>query len=96
MNWRRLYATCQILSVVWLLSIGMGIFWSFLLAGIVRVAFHLNEGSTLIFVAIPVAIAIAIWGVIYLPAHFRKAGILSDDPRKFGPWFEKKNEKNLN
>ncbi|MDR5822309.1 MULTISPECIES: hypothetical protein [unclassified Caballeronia] len=26
--------------------------------------------------------------VRYLPAHLRKAGMLSDDPEKFGPWFK--------
>jgi hypothetical protein len=32
-------------------------------------------------------IVLSIWFALILPKHLRKAGMLSDDPSKFGRWF---------
>jgi hypothetical protein len=43
----------------------------------------------MLFIFCPVALALVIYLVWKLPPSLRKAGMLSDDPSTFGPWFKK-------
>lgn len=86
MNWRRLYAVLQIQLMVLLTAmIGAGC-WSFLVAGLCRVMLKLDEDMALLAIGLPLFIVLLIVLIRLLPKQLRKAGMLSDDPVRFGPW----------
>jgi hypothetical protein len=88
MNWRRLYATMEIWAAVGLFSLFGSGCWSFVIAGICRLAFKLEESSAYLLIGLPLFIVLSIWFIRISPKHLRKAGMLSDDPETFGPWFK--------
>ncbi|WP_157645019.1 hypothetical protein [Burkholderia ubonensis] len=88
MNWRRLYATTQIYGVVGGVAVGGAGCWSFLVAGLCRIAFDLGENESMLLIGLPLFIILFFVFVKHLPKSLRKAGMLSDDPEKFGPWFK--------
>lgn len=88
MNWRRLYAASQIFFTVCLASsVGAGC-WSFLVSGLCRIAFKMDDTIALLSIGLPLFIILFFVFARYLPKPLRKAGLLSDDPEKFGPWFK--------
>ena len=87
LNRRRVLATLQISVVLGGLIIGAGSLYATIIAGIFRYIFGLDEGTALLWIGGPIFLIFSVWGVIYLPSPLRKAGILSDDPRRFGSWF---------
>lgn len=87
MNWRRLYATVQIVGVVGGASIGSAVLYTVMLIGICRRMIGLSDNVSVFAVGLPFFIVLLIVFVKYLPKPLRKAGMLSDDPEKFGPWF---------
>jgi hypothetical protein len=86
MNWAKLYAFLQKWLVITSASVISGE-WGFILAGICRIFFGLEDATALI--GLPLFFIIMIWGMIYLPAALRKAGMLSVEPKDLGPWFNK-------
>jgi hypothetical protein len=88
MNWRRLYATVEICFTVGLFALcGAGL-WSFVVAGLCRIIFELGDNESMLWVGLPLFIGINIWLIRVLPKSLRKAGIISDEPERFGPWFK--------
>lgn len=88
MNWRRAYAAFQIWFMVCLAStIGAGC-WSFLVAGLCRLMFKLDENIALLAIGLPMFLILLIVFIRFLPKPLRKAEMLSDDPERFGPWFK--------
>lgn len=87
MIWRRLYATVQIVGVVGGASIGSAVLYTVMLIGICRRMIGLSDNVSVFAVGLPFFIVLLIVFVKYLPKPLRKAGMLSDDPEKFGPWF---------
>lgn len=91
MNWRRLYAILEICGTVSLFSfVGAG-FWSFIVAGLCRTAFRLDDNKVMLLIGLPLFIVMTIWLIRVLPKHLRKGGMLSDELKKFGPWFKSDN-----
>lgn len=88
MNWWRLYATLQIGFIVFVASATVSIFWAFVIAEICRFIFGLDENKALLLIGLPFLIILFSWSVRALPNALRKAGMLSDEPEKFGPWFK--------
>lgn len=88
MNWRRLYSVIQICLVVGGAAIVGAIFWAMVATGICRIAFGLGEDPAMLYIFVPLCIAVAVCLVRMLPKHLRKAGMLSDEPSTFGPWFK--------
>jgi hypothetical protein len=86
MNWRRLYAAFQIYLVVGGAAVVGATFWAMVIAGICRFAFELDENAAVLFIFIPLFLALAIYLVKALPKPLRRAGMLSDEPERFGPW----------
>ncbi len=87
MNWARLYSTLQIWFAVCIASMTGAVFWSFLLTGGVRWVFGMDENSAMLFVCLPSFIVLMFWLVPRIPKDLRGAGLLSDEPERFGPWF---------
>jgi hypothetical protein len=90
MNWRRFYATIQVGAVVGGVALGGAGCWAFIIAGLFRIVFHLDENKSMALIALPLFIGLLIWFIRLLPRHLRKTGILSDDPKRFGPWLKRK------
>jgi hypothetical protein len=88
MNWSRLYATFQIWLTVCVASMVGAAFWSLLLVGACRLVFGMDESVAMSFICIPAFLLLTIIFVRFLPKDLRKAGMLSDAPVNFGPWFK--------
>jgi hypothetical protein len=88
MNWRRLYAMVQIWFIVFLVAVFSAGFYSVIVIGICRRLIGLSDGLSVFAIGIPFFIVLLVLHVRLLPKPLRKAGMLSDDPAKFGPWFK--------
>lgn len=87
MNWSRVYAVFQTWFIVCIASaVGAGC-WSFLFAGLCRLAFRLGEEAALLSIGLPLFLVLLTLFIWFLPKPLRKAGMLSDEPETFGPWF---------
>jgi hypothetical protein len=95
MNWRRLYATVQIWAVLGGVATGGAVCWSFVIAGLCSIAFHLEENESMLLIGLPILIMLSIGFIRVLRKHLRKAGMLSDDPTEFGPWFIKHSDNKI-
>ena len=88
MNWHRLYATFQIWFVV-CLAAGFGAGCNTVVViGICRKLLGWSDGVSVFGAGIPAFIVMFIVFAKHLPKPLRKAGMLSDDPETFGPWFK--------
>ncbi|WJF90030.1 hypothetical protein QS306_13155 [Paraburkholderia bonniea] len=88
MNRRRLYATIQRGMVIGGAALGGAGCWAFVIAGILRLTFQIDENKAILLIGLPLFTVLTIWFIRLLPKHLRKAGILSDEPEKCGPWFK--------
>ncbi|AJY16872.1 hypothetical protein UA19_03247 [Burkholderia multivorans] len=88
MNWRRLYATAQIWLMVCLVSIFSTGCYTVVLIGICRKLMGLSDGVSAFSIGLPFFIVFLVLHIRFFPKPLRKAGMLSDDPSKFGPWFK--------
>lgn len=87
MNWRRLHATLQSTSVVWGSAVGASIFFAMLATRLCRLAFKLAEGPAMLFLFCPLCLLLVVYWFRALPPRPRAAGMINDDPWRFGPWF---------
>ena len=92
MNWKRLYAFVQMTGVVWGSAVGAGIIFAMLATALCRFALNIDEKPAMLFVFCPVFPVLMVYWVKKLPSRLRKAGMLSDNPEKFGPWFKRDDE----
>ncbi|MEJ2768264.1 hypothetical protein [Mycetohabitans sp. B46] len=88
MNWRRLYAMLQIWIMVGLTSFAAAGCNTVVVIGICRKLLGWSDGVSVFGIGFPVFVIQFIVFAKYLPKPLRKAGRLSDDPEKFGPWFK--------
>lgn len=88
MNWRRLYATLQIWIMVGMISFATAGCNTVVVIGICRKLLGWNDSVSAFGVGFPAFIVMFIVFAKHLPKPLRKAGMLSDDPEKFGPWFK--------
>jgi hypothetical protein len=86
MNWKRLYATFQIWFMVCLASVFSAGCWSFLVAGLCRIAFKLGDNESMLLIGFPLFVVLFLVFAKHLPKPLREAGMLSEEPEKFGPW----------
>jgi hypothetical protein len=88
MNWRRLFAVVQICTVVGGAAVVGAVFWAMLATGLCRFAFNLDEKPAMLFIFSPLCLALVVYWVRKLPPRLRRAGMISDEPDTFGPWFK--------
>ena len=74
MNWGKTYNSIREGIIVACLSTGAAIFWSFLIAEAVRHFFDLNEEKVLLYVGLPIFIAVEYILIKKLPDELRKLG----------------------
>ncbi|WP_144265883.1 hypothetical protein [Pandoraea sp. SD6-2] len=89
MNCQRLYAAAQRIGVVGGISVAGAGFYAVVVIGICRRVIGLNDNVSVFAIGIPFFIVVLAVFLKYLPARLRRAGILSDTPEKFGPWFKR-------
>jgi hypothetical protein len=87
-NWRRLYAVIQIVGVVGGISVGGAGFFAVIVIGVCRKLIGLDDDVAIFAIGLPFFVVLAVVFAKYLPGRLRKAGMLSDDPARFGPWFK--------
>ncbi|WP_375508973.1 hypothetical protein [uncultured Caballeronia sp.] len=88
MNWQRLYAMLQTWFVISLASVFSAGFYTVIVVGICRKVIGLSDSISVFGIGLPFFIVLLVVLVKYLPKPLRKAGMLSDDPESFGPWFK--------
>lgn len=49
--------------------------------------FGMGEDPAMLFVWLPSFVASTFWLAPRIPKDLRRAGLLSDEPERFGPWF---------
>ncbi|MBC8740078.1 hypothetical protein F6X40_25630 [Paraburkholderia sp. UCT31] len=92
MNWHRLYATAQTWFVVALASIVSSGFYTVVVIGVCRRVVGLSDNVSIFAIGLPFFVVLLFVFASFLPKPLRKAGMLSDDPEKFGPWFKRDGE----
>ncbi len=88
MNWRRLYATLQIWTMVCMLSFATAGCNAVVVIGICRKIFGWSDEISIFGVGLPAFFVMFVAFVKHLPKPLRSAGMLSNDPKSFGPWFK--------
>jgi len=88
LNWRPLYAVIQIVGVVGGISVGGAGFYTVLAIGVCRRVIGLSDSVSMFAIGLPLFVLLLVVFVRHLPKRLRKAGILSDDPERFGPCFK--------
>jgi hypothetical protein len=88
MNLRRLWAVIQTCLVVGGAAIVGAVFWAMAITGLCRIAFGLDEDRAMLYIFVPLCVATTVSLIRLLPKRLRRAGMLSDEPEKFGPWFK--------
>jgi hypothetical protein len=58
------------------------------MTGICRRVLGWSDNVSVFAVGLPIFIVLLLVFIKFLPKPLRKAGMLSDDPEKFGPWFK--------
>lgn len=90
MNWRRAYAVFQIWFVICLTSaLGAGCY-TVVVIGVCRKLIGLSDNVAVFAIGLPFFLVLLLVFIKLLPTSLRKAGMLSDDPELFGPWFDNK------
>ena len=88
MNWRRAYATFQIWFVLLLASAFTAGCNTVVVVGICRLALKLSDDVSVFLIGIAVFFIQLPIFFKYLQKPLRTAGMLSDNPERFGPWFK--------
>jgi hypothetical protein len=88
MNWRRLFAVSQIVGVVGGMSVTAAGLYAVIVIGVCRKIIGLSDSIACFGVGLPFFIISLMLFVKFLPGRLRQAGMLSDDPSRFGPWFK--------
>ncbi len=76
MNWPAIYHWVRYWSIVVGLSQVSGIFWGMVGAGLARWLFDLEEETAMLWVFLPIYIALLPYCIFILPKDLKKAGIL--------------------
>lgn len=88
MNWQRLYAVVQIFlvhAISWVLSV---VFFAYVISALAKLIFGIEEEKSYFYCGVPALLVFSVMYFFYMSASLRKAGVLSDEPRKFGSWFK--------
>lgn len=75
MRWQKIYVAVRTTLIVGG-SLGAGILWAALGAGLSRWLFGLDENTAVLWVGLPIFVAFIPFCIFVLPKHLRKAGIL--------------------
>lgn len=72
MNWKRLYATLQIWFTVCLASLFGAGCWSFLIAGLCRLAFKLGENESMLLIGVPLFLMLFLFLRSIFRSHYER------------------------
>jgi hypothetical protein len=77
------------IGVVGGISAGGAGFYAVIAIGICRRMIGLSDNVSIFAIGLPFFIVLMMAFVKYLPGWLKKAGMLSDEPKRFGPWFKR-------
>jgi hypothetical protein len=76
MNWRNILAAERAIMIVGSISVGSSGVYAFIVAGLCRIMFDLDENIALLGIGIPLFIVLLVVHICLLPKHLRKAGLI--------------------
>lgn len=76
MNLKKLYISIRTIIFVGAAAIVSGGFYSFVIAGICRIVFKLEENVALIWIGLPIFVVTSALTIVYFPRAMRKAGLI--------------------
>jgi hypothetical protein len=76
MNWRRILAAERNVTIIGSISLASSGCYTFLITGLCRLIFDMDEYSALLWIGIPFFIILLILHIRWLPKHLRKAGFI--------------------
>lgn len=87
-NWKKLYSVIKAAVMISLVSAFGSLFWSFVFMAMINEYLELDDDAAMMFIFIPTFIGLFFLLLIKMERPLRRAGMLSDDPERFGPWFK--------
>ncbi len=76
MIFEQIYSFARTTIIVWGSAIGAGIFYAFVITGICRWLFKMEEDAALLWIGVPFFLLFTALALIYLPKRLRKAGFI--------------------
>lgn len=76
MIFEKIYSFVRTKIIVWGSAIGAGVFYTFVITGICRLLFKMEENTALLWIGVPFFLLFTILALIYLPKRLRKAGFI--------------------
>lgn len=76
MTFQQIYTFVRTTMIVGGSAVLVGGFYAFVIAGLCRIAFKLEENAALLWIGGPLFILITVLMLIYFPKHLRKAGFI--------------------
>jgi len=76
LNWRRILAVERTTTIVGSIAIGSSAVYAFIVAGLCRIMFNLEENRALLWIGTPLFVVFLIAHICLLPKQLRKAGLI--------------------
>jgi len=76
MNWRKFFAAERTITIVGSIALGSSGIYAFIVAGLCRIMFDLDENKALIWIGIPLFVVLLIVHICLLPKQLRKTGLI--------------------
>jgi hypothetical protein len=76
MNWRKKFAAERTVTIVGCIALASSGVYAFLLAGLCRLLFELNENWALLWIGVPSFTVLLVLHIRMLPRYLRKAGFI--------------------
>lgn len=76
MNWQKIFAAERTVTIVGSVAVGSSGIYAFIVAGLCRIMFDLDENRALLWIGIPSFVVLLIVHIRLLPKQLRKAGLI--------------------
>jgi hypothetical protein len=76
MNWQKIFASERTVTIVGSVAVGSSGIYAFIVAGLCRIMFNLDENRALLWIGIPLFVVLLIVHIWLLPRQLRKAGLI--------------------
>jgi hypothetical protein len=76
MTWQKILAAERTITIVGSIAVGSSGIYAFIVSGLCRIMFDLDENRALLRIGIPLFIVLLIVHICLLPKQLRKAGLI--------------------
>ena len=77
MNWRKILAAERTITIVGSIAVGSSGIYAFIVAGVCRIMFNLDENLALLWIGLPLFVVFLIVHICLLPKQLRRAGLIN-------------------